>query len=98
MPEQLRRINSDGTGEQRVLTHRDHDSHPVISPDGKRMAFVARSDGNSELYLMNRDGTGLLRLTRDPAEDVWPEWSPDGNKLIFSSNRNGRFAIYEIDV
>jgi TolB protein len=88
--------NADGTGERRLLFHRDHDTHPVVSPDGGRIAFVGRGDGNVEIYLMNRDGSGLLRVTRDPAEDQWPEWSPDGKKLLFLSNRTGRFAIYEI--
>lgn len=91
-------INVDGSGEKRVLFHRDHDSHPAVSPNGDRIAFTAHSDGNYEIYVMNADGSGLLRLTRDPADDVWPEWSPDGKKLMFVSNRTGKFAIYEIEV
>src|SRR5262249_948210 len=51
-------INLDGTGEKRILFHRDHDTEPAVSPDGKRVAFVGSSDGNAELYLMNRDGSG----------------------------------------
>lgn len=92
------RINSDGTGEKRVVTNRDHDTQPAISPDGKRIAFVAVSDGNPEIYVVNSDGSGLLRLTRDPADDLSPNWSPDGRRLIFTSNRSGRSAIYEIEV
>jgi Tol biopolymer transport system component/DNA-binding winged helix-turn-helix (wHTH) protein len=92
------RINIDGSGEERILFHRDHDSVPVVSPDGNRIAFTASSDGNNEIYVMNRDGSGLLRLTRDPADDSWPKWAPDGSKLMFISNRGGKFAIYEIDV
>jgi Tol biopolymer transport system component len=89
-------IDADGMNERHVLFHRDEDTYPVISPDGKRIVFVASSDGNSELYVMNRDGSGLIRLTRDPAEDDFPQWSPDGSKIIFCSNRGGKFAIYEI--
>jgi TolB protein len=91
-------INANGTGERRVLFHRMHDSHPVVSPDGHRIAFTATSDGNAEIYLMNADGSGLVRLTRNPADDVSPEWSPDGSKLAFLSNRGGKFAIYEIEM
>jgi TolB protein len=86
----------DGTGEKRVLFHRGHDWAPVVSPDGKRIAFTATSDTNHEIYLMNSDGSGLLRLTRHPGYDGLPRWSPDGKKLIFVSNRAGKFALYEI--
>ena len=91
-------INIDGTGERRLLSHRFHDTHPVISPDGKRIAFTSTADGNAEIYVMERNGSGLLRLTRNTADDVGPEWSPDGKKLYFSSNRGGKYAIYEIGI
>jgi TolB protein len=91
-------INADGSGEKRLLFHTNHDGQPTISPDNKRIVFVARSDGNLELYLVNRDGSGLRRLTRDPADDQWPDWSPDGRTILFGSNRGGKFAIYELEI
>jgi len=91
-------INTDGSGEKRLIFHRNSDSNPAVSPDGHRLAFTSGSDGNSEIYMMNRDGSGLRRLTRDPADDAWPRGWPDGRKIIFGSNRGGRFAIYQIEV
>jgi dipeptidyl aminopeptidase/acylaminoacyl peptidase len=29
---------------------------PAWSPDGRKLAFVSRRDGNSEIYVMNADG------------------------------------------
>ena len=89
-------INTDGTGERRILFHPSHDGQPTVSPDGKRIVFATRVDGNIELYIVNRDGSERRRLTRDPADDLWPRWSPDGQTIIFGSNRGGKFAIYEI--
>jgi TolB protein len=89
-------IGLDGSGERRVLARRDHDSQPVVSPDGSRILFVARTDGNQEIYMMNSDGSGLVRVTRDPADDLEPEWTPDGKRLMFISDRGGKFAIYEV--
>ena len=91
-------IGVNGSGERRILFHREHDSRPVVSPDGNRIAFVARSDSNLEIYLVNRDGSGLLRLTRDAADDYSPEWAPDGKNIFFSSNRGGKSAIYELAI
>ena len=89
------RIGSDGSDEKRLLSRRNYDAQPAVSPDGKRIAFTASSDGNAEIYVMNSDGSGLLRLTRNSADDRSPAWSPDGKKLFFLSNRTGRSAIYE---
>ena len=91
------KIKPDGTEERHVIFHRAPDLQPAMSPDGKLIAFSAKSDGNAEIYVMNRDGSGLKRLTRHLADDEWPQWSPDGKKLIFTSNRTGKFAIYRIE-
>jgi Tol biopolymer transport system component len=34
------------------------DTYPAISPDGTRIAFTSRRDGNAEIYVMNADGSG----------------------------------------
>jgi Tol biopolymer transport system component/DNA-binding winged helix-turn-helix (wHTH) protein len=74
------------------------DVHAAFSPDGRRIAFASRGDGNFEIYVMNADGTSQLRLTRDLSEDLSPAWSPDGKRLVFSRNRNGKFALYELSL
>jgi Tol biopolymer transport system component len=81
-----------------LVARRFSDISPAFSPDGKRVVFIAHSDGNAEIYVMNVDGTGLLRLTHSRAEEREPQFSPDGHRIIFSSNRNGRFALYQLDL
>jgi Tol biopolymer transport system component len=56
---------------------------PAWSPDGRKLAFVSRSDGNSEIYVINADGSGQENLTQHPARDSHPSWSRDGRKLAF---------------
>jgi len=67
---------------------------PAWSPDGRKLAFVSRRDGNSEIYVMNADGSAQENLTRQPANDGHPGWSPDGRKIVFVSRRDGNSEIY----
>jgi Tol biopolymer transport system component len=67
---------------------------PAWSPDGRKLAFVSRRDGNSEIYVMNADGSGQENLTHHPASDSHPSWSRDGRKLAFVSRRDGNSEIY----
>lgn len=77
-----------------TITNVDEDTAPVLSPNGKQIAFMSRREGNWEIYVINADGTGLQRLTNDPAEDGLPTWSPDGNAIAFVSNRGGPWAVW----
>ena len=65
------------------------DWEPAWSPDGTRIAFASRRDGNWDIYVMSADGTGQERLTNNPALDAAPAWSPDGTRIAFHSTRDG---------
>jgi Tol biopolymer transport system component len=57
--------------------------HPVLSPDGKQIAFAALGD----IYVMPVGGKPV-NLTRDAALDTEPAWSPDGTQLAYSSDKD----------
>jgi Tol biopolymer transport system component len=56
---------------------------PVISPDGKQIAFAALGD----IYVMPVGGHPV-NLTSDAALDTDPAWSPDGGALAYSSDKD----------
>ena len=61
----------------------------VISPDGRRIAYVRQSDRGSEIWVCARDGGGARRVTGDDSSGVipaWAVWSPNSKRLIY-----GRF-------
>jgi Tol biopolymer transport system component len=70
-------------------------SAPALSPDGKRIAFVALND----VWVMTM-GAAPVRLTNDSDRDGSPQWTPDGAAVYFSSEKGnaGQLAIDQIDV
>ena len=69
---------------------------PAFSPDGTRVAFVARMPGNTSktqpvfaLYVAPADQPGKAHLvTKKPAAGgMHPAWSPDGTRLAFGAGK-----------
>ena len=75
-----------------------HNYAPVLSPDGKKIAYYGNINGNWDLYLIDADGQNQRRITTHSAYDGEPWWSPDSSKLVFTSNRDGDDEIYIIDI
>ena len=96
-------MDADGGNQQRLTENPNQDEFPSWSPDGKRIAFASKRDGNYEIYVMDADGSDPQRLTKNPMVDRDPSWSPDGKRIVFRARRDGhvenKFAItYEIYV
>ena len=90
-----------------LTTNKAYDTHPVWSPDGKRIAFASNREGSMDIYLVNREGGTPKRLTthsgnetpmafKDPTHILFrASVMPDVNDMAFPS---GQFAqVYEVD-
>jgi Tol biopolymer transport system component len=80
----LWRARADGT-ERRPLTDPPLEvALPRWSPDGERIAFMARRpDGPWRIHAMPSDGGSPLPLLDGQATESDPGWSPDGRSLVF---------------
>jgi TolB protein len=59
-------------------------SMPAVSPDGRRIAFVAgRGDSVWQVFVVNADGSGTARLTDSRDDKYIPSWSADGKWVHF---------------
>jgi TolB protein len=73
------------------------DRDPAWSPDGSRLAFSSRRDGNWELYVLEVATGDITRLTSDLAFEANPSWSPDGKWIAYEGYGAGNLDIYIID-
>ena len=81
----------------------DFYSDPVVSPDGKFLAWLQWNHPNmpwdgTELWVAAFNASGLLgvreKIAGGPSESVFqPEWAPDG-ALYFVSDRTGWWNLY----
>jgi CHAT domain-containing protein len=85
-----------------LTTHVADDFKPVLSPDGKQIAYVSRrDDALGDIYFINSDG-GLQgswfgvessikdgRIARPESEDSGVSWFPDGLSLVFTAKKPG---------
>ena len=91
---QIYSINIDGSDEKHLNPNLYDCYSPVISSDGKTIAFVSARDGDIEIYLMDADGSNERRLTNGIGASMQPAFSPDGKSLAFVSDRSDTFQIY----
>ncbi len=69
---------------QRITSGADREFEPMISPDGRWVAYVTWSDSQGGfLWKAPLAGGAPVRLTRTAGYVTLPRWSPDGAKLAF---------------
>ena len=73
-------MNADGSGQRNLTREWGLDGIPVWSPDGQKIAFTSKRDGNWEVYVMNADGSGQRNLTRNPARQRLLPGRPTGGR------------------
>ena len=69
---------------------------PRWTPDGRRLAFIASKDNQSDLWLLNADGSGLARVTRDGAVKAEPVWDADGGGLVYAELRGRAWRLMRV--
>jgi len=67
--------------------------NPVVSPDGRAIAFTAMGD----LWILPA-GAPPVQLTNDAAVEIDPAWSPDSSRVAFVSDRGGHMDVWVHDL
>jgi tricorn protease len=67
-------------------------THLALSPDGKKVAFVAHGD----VFVAGaKDGGDATRVTNTAANEAQVVWTPNSNTVLYTSEREGVAHIYQ---
>lgn len=82
-----------------LVSMKGNQNHPLVSPDGKWLAFSSDINGNQDVYVVPLAGGPALQLTWHEANDFPVCWSPDSKTVYFESQRSGaRRTTYRVNV
>ena len=70
-----------------VITMPGVQDSPLVSPDGKWLAFSSDIQGNSDVYVVPVAGGQAVQLTYHQAPDTPISWSADSKFIYFESTR-----------
>lgn len=87
-----------------LTDRRGPDEDPVVSPDGKHIAYLGFDDRHlayqaTQLYVMDSDGSHSHSLTPSLDRDAAaPRWSGDGRQIFFQYADHGTVKFAAIDL
>lgn len=76
-----------------------NENAPIVSPDGKYLAFSSDIMGNQDVYVVPVGGGDVKQLTFNDASDTPASWSADSKYIYFESTRgSARKTTYKVAV
>lgn len=82
-----------------VITMNGTQDSPLVSPDGKWLAFSSDIQGNSDVYVVPLAGGQAVQLTFHEASDIPVSWSADSHYIYFESTReSARKTTFRVSV
>ncbi|NRB62037.1 MAG: PD40 domain-containing protein [Saprospiraceae bacterium] len=85
-----------GGSATRLTAMDGRETRPMVSPDGRWIAFSSNQYGNNDVYKMPIGGGPIVQLTFHQADDGMSSWSWDSQSIYFTSNRENRISTFSI--
>ena len=80
-------VPSSGGQATAVITMPGAQDSPLVSPDGRWLAFSSDIQGNTDVYAVPLGGGQAIQLTFHEAPDIPISWSADSKYIYFESTR-----------
>lgn len=90
-------LTSINGGPPKLITKKSLSYWHGWSPDGETLAYVARRNGQFDIYTIPISGGEETQLTDTPGLDDGPDYSPDGRYIYFNAYRNGNMQLWKMD-
>ncbi len=101
-------VPSSGGKAVQLTTHPKHDTHPVWSPDGTKIAFASDREGSMDVYVVSKDGGVPTKLTNNSVNEIPVTFSDNGHVLFIAGLmpdvKDSQFPsrefpqVYEVDL
>jgi TolB protein len=88
--------DSDGYGEEAIVTSNSPLMSPAWSPDGMHIAYVSFEQGRAMIFVQSLITHQRRLLASYPGTNSSPAWSPDGKQLAVVLTHDGSSQIYLI--
>jgi serine/threonine protein kinase/Tol biopolymer transport system component len=69
---------------------------PAVSPDGRRICFLVRSQERTRLHVMAADGTNARELSDSLEARGAPSWSPDGKWVAVAATEGKANPLFKV--
>jgi len=96
-PQQIYRMNMDGSDVERLTPGEGEASNPSWHPGGQIIAYAwtrGFAAGDFNIFTMDVASRSYNQLTHSEGRNENPSWAPDGVHLVFASTRSGKSQIY----
>ena len=77
-------VPANGGKATQLTTHPAHDTRPIWSPDGSKIAFASDRNGNFDIFIMDMEGGSPKQLTTHSANE-YPETFSDAKHILYSA-------------
>lgn len=89
--------DADGHDPRAIVRSREPILSPAWSPDRRKMAYVAFTNGESAIYVHTLQTGAARKLVSKPGINGAPAWSPDGTEIAAAMSYGGNPDIYVMD-